>query len=370
MGPLRLAAAAFGVAALLLLPSAASAASPTVWLCKPGQSPNPCTASLTTTVRPASGPERTERAAPARRAAVDCFYVYPTVSGQPGTNASLRVDPEQTAIAQYQASRFSQHCRVFAPMYRQLTLAGIAVPRGASSAARTRAYGDVRDAWREYLRRHNRGRGVVLLGHSQGTFMLRELIAREIDPKPSVRRRLVSGLLIGGNVEVRKGSDRGGDFDHVPACRSQTQLGCVVAYSMFDKEPANPSRFGRATSGAREVLCTNPAALGGGSGRLDAYSRVSAFPGVLGIAIGASTTQPLTAPTPWVAFPGRSTARCVKRGGASWLQVDPVPGDPRPSFRATIGDDWGLHLGDINIAYGQLTDLVRRQVAAYVRRTG
>lgn len=189
----------------------------------------------------------------------------------------------------------------------------------------------------------------MLIGHSQGTYMLRELIRGEIDRKPAVRRRLVSGLLLGGNVEVREGSDRGGDFRNVPACRSSTQLGCVIAYSMFDKEPANPSRFARTDAPGREVLCANPASLSGGSGSLDAYSRTTPFPGTLGVAVGASTDLPKVG-SPWVAFPRRATARCVKRGGASWLQIDAVEGDPRPTFRAVIGDDWGLRLGDVNIA--------------------
>ncbi len=258
---------------------------------------------------------------------------------------------------------------MFAPVYRQLTLRAIAVPRdsrGGRSA--TVAYADVRDAWREYLRKHNKGRGVVLIGHSQGTYMLRELVKREIDPRASVRRRLISGLLIGGNVEVRRGSDRGGDFENVRACRSATQLGCVVAYSMFNQLPAPDARFGRTPASGREVLCTNPAALSGGSGTLDPYTPTAPFPGTIGAALRLSITIP-RASTPWVAFPGRATARCKKEGGAVWLQVDERPNDARPTFTPELGPTWGLHLGDVNIAYGQLTDLVRRQAATYLRRS-
>ena len=42
--------------------------------------------------------------------------------------------------------------------------------------------------------------------------MLRRLIREEIEPSASARRRLVSAVLLGGNVTVRAGSDRGGDF--------------------------------------------------------------------------------------------------------------------------------------------------------------
>ncbi len=368
MSRTRLLLPALAAACALGAPAGASAATPTTWLCKPGLAANPCTAGLTTTLVPAGGgPTARERARPARAAKVDCFYVYPTVSDQPRTNATLARDPEVKAIARFQASRFSQHCRVFAPVYRQLTLRAIAVPRGAGGRAATVAYRDVRDAWREYLRKHNKGRGVVLIGHSQGTYMLRELVKREIDPRASVRRRLISGLLIGGNVEVRRGSDRGGDFENVRACRSATQLGCVVAYSMFNQLPAPDARFGRTPASGREVLCTNPAALGGGSGTLDPYTPTAPFPGTIGAALRLSITIP-RASTPWIGFPGRATGRCRKQGGAVWLQVDERPNDPRPTFTPELGPTWGLHLGDVNIALGQLTDIVRRQAAAYLRR--
>lgn len=365
MGHLRFGAAAFVVCALLVLPASAPAA--TKWLCGPGVAANPCTSPLTTTVLGADGSSRVAPTAVARSPKVDCFYVYPTVSAQPTINADLTIDPEQTAIARYQASRFSSQCRVFAPVYRQLTLKGISTPRKSGGASEQKAYTDVRAAWREYLRRHNKGRGVVLIGHSQGTYMLRELIKREIDDAPAVRRKLVSALLIGGNVEVRKGSDRGGDFDHVPLCRRAAQVGCAVAYSMFDAQPPADARFGRASSSAREVACTNPAALGGGPGRVDAYNRTDPFPGTLGIAVNASTDPVPGITTPWVAFPGRATAACKKAGRLSWLQITSVPGDPRPTFRAAIGASWGLHLGDVNIALGQLVAIVGAQVKAFSR---
>jgi hypothetical protein len=68
---------------------------------------------------------------------------------------------------------------------------------------------------------------VPAFGHSQGSFLLRELIAKNIDHTPSVRRRLVSAILFGGNVLVKRGSGVGGDFQHVPACRATGQLGCL-----------------------------------------------------------------------------------------------------------------------------------------------
>jgi DUF3089 family protein len=359
------------LAALLAAGAPGAASARTVWLCKPGLERNPCLAPLTTTPIERDGHGPVERPRRARRPEVDCFYVYPTVSGQPTTNANRRIEAEQRAIAREQASRFSQVCRPFAPVYRQLTLAAIQRPEIPLRAA-LRAYRDVRNAWRDYLRRHNRGRGVVLIGHSQGTYMLRELIRREIDRRPRVRRRLVSALLIGGNVLVRKGAAPGGDFRNVPPCRAPRQIGCVVAYSAFSDLPSPNARFGRATAavpgvGANpstsEVLCTNPAALRGGSARLETLFRTERFPGLIGTVAG----EPPDAPTPWAAIPRRYTARCRSAGGASWLHVTPVPGDPRPAVSQTLGPDWGLHLYDMNLALGDLVDVARRQAASYRR---
>lgn len=355
--------------AVVALGAAGSASAATVWLCKPGKADNPCTKSLTTTVVPGSGKRRVVRTAVARRPKVDCFYVYPTVSDQPTPNATRAIDPEIRAIARYQASPFSQACRVYAPVYRQLTLRGILDPASITPEMRATAYDDVVAAWREYLARYNRGRGVILIGHSQGTFVLRPLIAAEIDGKAAVRKRVVSALLLGGNVTVKKGRDRGGDFKNIPACRRSSQTGCVVAYSTFNATPPQTARFGQVTpeqaSAGLEVLCTNPAALGGGSGALVPvvpYMKLVPFNSIIGATTKAFIGEQPKVSTPWIAQPGHYTARCSGAGGARTLQVS---GSPR--LTASPNADWGLHLGDANLAMGNLTALVRKQVAAYGR---
>jgi len=355
-----------------------SAPSNTVWLCKPGATDNPCEGDLTTTVVSADNTSKTETASVAKDPPIDCFYVYPTVSGQTTLNANLNIDPEEKAIAVAQAARFSTVCKVYAPMYRQLTLAAINSPNAtpdptAVADAAKLAYGDVLSAWQDYLAHYNNGRGVVLIGHSQGTMMLTELIAKEIDPNPDVRKLLVSALLIGGNVLEAKGKDVGGDFQNIPACRSDTQTGCVIAYSSFLEQPPANSYFGIAGAGALatsgrdysnlEVMCTNPASLSGGSGDLLAYFPTATFPGVLGTYLGT----PPQASTPWVSYPGLYSAACKSGGGANWLQINiaNVAGDQRPKIAETIGAIWGLHLYDYGLALGNLVDLAGKQAKAY-----
>jgi hypothetical protein len=356
-------AALLALAVLWLAPAGADAT--VLWLCKPGQKANPCQPSLTTTLFSPSakrlGVQHPRRVAHPK---ADCFYVYPTVSDQPGPQATKVVDDVLRSIALYQAARYSRDCRVYAPVYRQVTIQGLFNPQSVTQEMEDEAYRDVREAWRTYLRKWGKGRGVVFVSHSQGTFVLRKLIGEEIDPKPALRKRLISAILLGGNVNVRKGGDRGGDFKHVRACRRARQIGCVLAFSGFGGPvPAN-ALFGRATNPANEILCTNPAALAGGSGKLTSVYPTKPFaPSAIGAAANAATSGLPKPNTPWAAFEKAYTARCSHAGGASVLQLRPASN----VFTLTPVPDvtWGLHLADANIALGNLADLVRRQIALH-----
>ena len=354
-------------AAIAMGVTAAPAAAKTVWLCKPGQLPDPCTPGLSTTVySPKLVRLRVEHPQQVKRPAIDCFYVYPTVSDQPTGNANLHADPQERSIALYQAARYSQYCRVFAPMYRQVTLAGIGLGHPTTPPNAALALSDVRSAFRDYLQHDNHGRGFVLISHSQGSFVLRTLIARDIDPKPAVRRRLVSAILLGGNVLVKRGTGIGGDFKHISACRSATQLGCVIAFSTFDAPPPTNSLFGRTTVKGDQVLCTNPAALSGGAALVNPIFPSQPFDPSSTLAAGIKVlhlTQPMPS-TVWSREPGAYRAQCSSANGASVLRISPVGG----AQVATPSPDptWGLHLLDANIALGNLIGLVKSETAAFV----
>ena len=91
----------------------------------PGKTPDPCSSSLATTVIQANGSKTVETPKAAASPPIDCFYVYPTVSSENQGNSDLQIQLPQIFVAQAQASRFSQVCRVYAPMYRQITDRGL-----------------------------------------------------------------------------------------------------------------------------------------------------------------------------------------------------------------------------------------------------
>jgi pimeloyl-ACP methyl ester carboxylesterase len=380
-GRVAVVAGAFIAALLLVAPvgSATAAADTTVWLCKPGLANNPCAPGLDTTqVSPSGQVLGVEHVQADPSPKVDCFYVYPTVSDDPGSNSDLSIDPEERSIALYQAARYSQLCRVFAPMYRQFTLAKLFSGTPVTPQQAALAYGDVVQAWKTYLDKYNHGRGVILIGHSQGTFVLRQLIADHVDKDPRIRKLLVSAILLGGNVVVKEGKTFGGDFQHVKGCKATKDLRCAVAFSTFDGPVPPNARFGRIGNGFStglnpsrfDVLCTNPANLRGGPASLDPI--VPTAPFAPGTTIGIATTligfpQPSPpASTPWYQARGAYTGRCSSAGDADVLQIAPVDG--APNLNAIPDASWGLHLADANIALGNLVTLVGEQIDRYAKR--
>jgi hypothetical protein len=358
----------------LSLPQAPSPTD-TVWLCKPGMTDNPCAGDLSTTVIGPDGNATYERSAAVKKPPIDCFYVYPTVSLQRATNANLHVDPEERGVAKAEASRFSQVCDVYAPMYPQLTKAAINDPSSISITGEIEAYEGVWKAYLDYMDHYNDGRGVVFIGHSQGAFLLTMLLQAEVDTEPQVLERLVSAILPGGNITVEAGKRTGGDFHNIPACSSPTELGCVVAYSSFTSEPTEDALFGRMDSPINpfhqnsplklHVLCVNPTSVGGGRGAALPYLPTADLTTLVGNAWPRMVSE-----TPFVAYPREYTARCESSDHANWLQIDRTedPSDTRPSVATVSSERWGLHMVDMSIVMGNLVGLVRTQAAAYQAR--
>ena len=348
------------------------------WLCHPDID-DVCDESLEATVIHADGSIEVEPFEPAEDPSIDCFYVYPTVSVDPGANSDLIPDPDFEGLtARNQVARLAAHCRIYAPVYRQVTLTALIERLGGDSSsgvdAGQIAFDSLLDAWKHYIANENEGRGFVLVGHSQGASVLRRLMQQEIDENDVLRGRLVSALLLGTTVAVPEGADVGGDFTNIPLCRDAGETGCVISYASFlnSAPPPEDGFFGRASTGV--AACTNPAGLAGGKGTLRPYFESDRSGGPFNERAFVRTVEEpwvegQEIDTPWVTLPDFVEAECVVRDGASYLEITVLagPADPRTS---DIGGEvplpsFGLHIIDANLGMGDFVAIIGRQAEAY-----
>lgn len=336
---------------------------PETWLCLPGRS-DPCsTQDLTTSVIAADGGVTVEPFVRAADPGIDCFYVYPTISTDKTPNSDMTPDDEPRVAAVHFA-RFSSVCRTFSPLYRQVTLAALGKTMSGqpSGADMEQPYKDVKAAFDWYLANENKGRGIVLIGHSQGAGIIQRLTRDYFDGKP-LQKQLVGTMPIGWSVPV----DDKGLFGTIPSCSKLGQTGCLVSYVSFRDTlgPVPATLFGRVQGAGLHAACVNPAALGGGKAAAHSYLRTKSGAGKQPWVQGKSIE------TGYVSVPGLLTTECVREGAHSYLKVttNADPADPRTD---SIGGDqnnndplWGLHTLDMNIGMGDLIAVVKAQAAGW-----
>lgn len=385
---------------LLILPSAFAEETtdyndPSKWLCHPNQAEedNVCLRDQTLVSVAANGSRTYSAHYQAIEPAIDCFYVYPTASMDLTANSDLKPDAQEKGTTAIQFGRYSEVCRQYAPVYRQRTLTylGIGalgdglVSEETMETANAIAYDDVRSAFMSYLENDNKGRGFILVGHSQGARLLAKLLAEEIENNSTRANQLVSAHLIGTGITVPSGLLSGGTFKTTPLCQQPGETGCVVAYSSFregDPELATP-RFGKTDEVGYEIACTNPATLAGGEETLDArlpFDQPYAFATLLKIKGSGGpyknwwTNQKIQRDADYFAAPEQFRGECVRdANGAHYLKVriDSDKNDPRADdYRGEliVVKGWGLHLVDMNIAQGNLVRLAHDQAQGWLNR--
>ncbi|HYD12549.1 MAG TPA: DUF3089 domain-containing protein [Allosphingosinicella sp.] len=343
------------------------------WLCLPGRA-DACASPDTVELGPNGygGPVVTRAAA---TPPADCFYLYPTVSRDPGFNSDLSPGMEERAAVQIQFARYASVCRPFVPVYRSGTVAAVrSVLNGLNpDPIFNRAYGDVAASFRYYMQHYNHGRPVVIVSHSQGTVYAIELLKREFEGRP-LQRQLVSAIIPGWKVEVPRGQVTGGTFRSLPLCTRADQTGCIVSYVSYRQghEPPADAVLGHASRPDWTIACTNPAALGSNARvPLDSYFYTGSNESMPSRVTWSSEGE---APAQFVHARGLASAACVNHGRTGYLSlgVNADPHDARTDdipgeifFWRWTFDGWGMHLADMNAPQGDLIRMVARQSAAW-----
>ena len=354
--------------ALAQIPSAPDYAEDSAWICRPGRV-DACAVDLSTATE-------ASRLPPESDPAIDCFYVYPTISTAPGDSAPIAVTEDEARTVRLQLARLRSVCRLYAPLYRQLTVSDMKrrLEGGQTPdlpAAMALAEGDVAAAWSHYLEHDNARRGVVLIGHSQGALILQGLIREQIDGQ-ALGRRLVSAVLPGSFVIAPLDQDVGGTFKTIPACRAMEQIGCVIAFNSFRDDAPPPEGYEGMLDDGERALCTNPVALAGGRAPLKPFfarEGATIIPWFSAPrAVGADNLPPFVSPS-------GISGECVNQARGGYLSITTTP-EARSYllngdfvFKGRRDAAMGLHLIDLELVMGDLVAVVRSQARAYAART-
>ena len=234
-------------------------AQPDLWFARPGMSGNNPVQWL---------PQGAAAAAPVDAAV---FFVHPTsYLKKDHWNAPLD-DPDARRIGammvRANASVFGGASEVWAPRYRQATFGAFVTDAPEARQAHDLAYRDVALAFDTFLAAQPQDRPIVLAGHSQGSFILKRLLAEKIAGTP-LSKRIAAAYIIGWLVDTRRDLLAMG----LPACDRADQSGCTVSFLSFTDNAdtgmmrGSYERFaGKAAPGeTRAYLCSNP--LTGGIG--------------------------------------------------------------------------------------------------------
>jgi hypothetical protein len=298
---------------------------------------------------------------------VDCFYVYPTVSLDSTDNADL-IPGREIVTTFSQVARYRSVCALYAPMYRQITVAALRAGKYDDPEISGMAYGDVVDAFKHFIA-NGEGRGYIVIGHSQGTTHAIRLIQEEIEADPYLAKRMIAAHLLGIPVALPNDAELGATFESTAPCTFDEEINCFVNYSAFrDTDPPVPGQalFGLTSSPDTRAACTHPVDLGAGRLNLDAYFATGTQ---LNPYVDPAANAAIT--TPFVKVPGLVQGECIEEDGKGYLQItqDPDPADPRVD---DIGNDflpgWGLHMIDIPLAQGDLVRLATKQADVWLNQ--
>src|SRR5690606_23661319 len=135
------------------------------------------------------------------------------------------------------ASAFGDATEIWAPAYRQATFGAFLTDQPEASRALDLAYGDVAQAFDQFLAAADPQQPIVLAGHSQGALHVLRLLHERIAGTP-LQSRIAMVYPVGWPISLEHDLPELG----LPACTDPAQARCIVAWSSF-AEPADPAQW-------------------------------------------------------------------------------------------------------------------------------
>lgn len=161
----------------------------------------------------------------------DLFIVCPTVDLGTGGNKNMSLADNEAKKNFYGALNmergiYEQHCRMYAPYYRQAVLADYDLPRQDAAAYFDLAYSDVRAAFLYYMHHENNGRPFVLSGFSQGAEMCLRLL-KEFGNEDFVKDNMVACYAIGWRFTPQEAEK----YPYIQPAKCADDLGKVIIFN-------------------------------------------------------------------------------------------------------------------------------------------
>lgn len=163
--------------------------------------------------------------------AADLFIVCPTVDLGTGGNKNMSLADNEAKKNFYGALNmergiYEQHCRMYAPYYRQAVLADYDLPAKEAEPYFNLAYKDVRAAFVYYMQHENNGRPFVLAGFSQGAEMCLRLL-KEFGNEDFVRDNMVACYAIGWRFTPQEAEK----YPYIQPAKCAYDLGKVIVFN-------------------------------------------------------------------------------------------------------------------------------------------
>jgi len=190
----------------------------------------------------------------------DVFYVYPTLLSDKRDNSWTAdiSNKEQNNLVRnlaikYQASAWASAGKIYSPLYRQVHYRSFFEPYTSNGGIKAGeiAYSDIKKAFEYYLEHYNKGRPIIIAGHSQGAYHCKTLLKEFFDGK-ELQNQLIAAYLPGTRVDKN-------EFKTIKPLKNPNDVNGYLCWNTFrihkkPKKNKNPAYF----SWKKNHFVTNP----------------------------------------------------------------------------------------------------------------